>query len=359
MVQALDLVAAAVRAGADPRTAVDFATAQLGLVGSPLAPGAIIGLALDSPATPDPGGNSRDPAGISGVPVGNSTGEPLGGFAGIDVGGMRAGLRNPGESKRAPPGLQFVARAWRLSDAAGVPLADAIDVGVHLLRADRAARSRVDVALAGPRATIRVLTLLPLAGPLLGAALGVSPTAWLDSPIAVASVVSGVALMVIGRWWCARMVAQLGPGSTRPDPLEVAATTDLLALVLRGGCGVVDGLEQVAAVSDDDVAADLASVAAAVRWGMPWARAWAAVGPGWSAVGRALVLADSLGVAPSDPLARAASDQRRDHAHRLEVGTARLGVRIVLPLGLAFLPAFVLLGLVPLVLALAGELWRG
>ena len=411
MVQALDLVAAAVRAGADPRTAVDFATAQLGLVGSPLAPGAIIGLALDSPATPDPGGNSRDPAGISGVPVGNSTGEPLGGFSGIEISddgagmdpekikahAVRRGILTLVEAERMSsrqaidllfrPGFstaekvtsisgrgvgmdvvrshleraggQVDARAWRLSDTAGVPLADAIDVGVHLLRADRAARSRVDVALAGPRATIRVLTFLPLAGPLLGAALGVSPTAWVDSPIAVASVVSGVVLMVIGRWWCARMVAQLGPGSTRLDPLEVAATTDLLALVLRGGCGVVDGLEQVAAVSDDDVAADLASVAAAVRWGMPWARAWAAVGPGWSAVGRALVLADSLGVAPSDPLARAASDQRRDHGHRLEIDTARLGVRIVLPLGLAFLPAFVLLGLVPLVLALAGELWRG
>ena len=354
IVHALDLVAAAVRAGADPQTALDFATAQLGLVGNPLAPSAIVGLALDLPTTLDS---------VSDLPSdssGDSAVDSAGDSTGVDVGGgMRAGLRTPGESKRAPPGMQFVARAWSLSDVAGVPLADAIDVGVHLLRADRAARSRVDVALAGPRATIRVLTLLPLAGPLLGAALGVPPTAWVDSPIAVASVISGVALMVIGRWWCARMVAQLGPGSTRPDPLEVAATTDLLALVLRGGCGVVDGLELVSAVSDDDVAADLASVAAAVRWGMPWARAWAAVGPGWSAVGRALVLADSLGVAPSDPLARAAVDQRRDHAHRLEIGTARLGVRIVLPLGLAFLPAFVLLGLVPLVLALAGELWRG
>ena len=58
-------------------------------------------------------------------------------------------------------------------------------------------------------------------------------------------------------------------------------------------------------------------------------------------------------------MSRAAADQRRDHATGIEIATARLGVRIMLPLGLAFLPAFVLVGLVPLVLALAGELWRG
>jgi hypothetical protein len=220
----------------------------------------------------------------------------------------------------------------------------------------------VDVALAGPRATIRVLTLLPLAGPLLGAALGVLTRrpGW-SSPIAVASVLAGVALMgdravVVrpdGRRCLAAGVDPSRPGGGRRDDRPAGLGP---ARRLRRGRRSRAGLPPC---QDDDVAADLASVAAAVRWGMPWARAWAAVGPGWSAVGRALVLADSLGVAPSDPLARAAVDQRRDHAHRLEIGTARLGVRIVLPLGLAFLPAFVLLGLVPLVLALAGELWRG
>jgi len=37
------------------------------------------------------------------------------------------------------------------------------------------------------------------------------------------------------------------------------------------------------------------------------------------------------------------------------VATATLGIRIVLPLGLAFLPAFVLTTVVPVVLALANQ----
>ena len=40
---------------------------------------------------------------------------------------------------------------------------------------------------------------------------------------------------------------------------------------------------------------------------------------------------------------------------RLEVATATLGVRIVLPLGLLFLPAFLLTTVVPIVLALARQ----
>lgn len=343
-VQALDLVAAAVRAGCDPQTAVNYATARWGPAsGSSVeAEAAGQGLAADASGWHESDGGG--PRGVGGGPGAAPWGGSV--FA-------------PADGKRAPPGLQFVERAWQLSVDAGVPLADAIDVGVELLRADRAARSRLDVALAGPRATIRVLTLLPLAGPLLGAAFGVSVTAWLDSPVAVASLVAGLALMAFGRWWCARLIARVSPKPGGADPLEIAATTELLALVLRGGCGVVDGLERVAAVSGTEVATDLASVAAAVRWGMPWARAWEAVGPGWSVVARAVVLADALGVPPSGPLARAAADQRREHAHGIEIATARLAVRIVLPLGLAFLPAFVLLGLVPLVLALAGELWHG
>jgi tight adherence protein B len=41
---------------------------------------------------------------------------------------------------------------------------------------------------------------------------------------------------------------------------------------------------------------------------------------------------------------------------RVEVETAKLSVRLVLPLGLAFLPAFVLLTVVPVVTAVATSL---
>jgi pilus assembly protein TadC len=61
-------------------------------------------------------------------------------------------------------------------------------------------------------------------------------------------------------------------------------------------------------------------------------------------------------VPPAGLLRDAAADLRRDALAQVEVATARLSVRLVLPLGLAFLPAFVLTTVVPVVLALADGL---
>lgn len=82
-----------------------------------------------------------------------------------------------------------------------------------------------------------------------------------------------------------------------------------------------------------------------------------AVDDAWAPARRAMALADAAGVAPSAALRAAAADLRATQLQEMELAAARLGVTIVLPLGLAFLPAFVLLTVVPLVVALAGEVW--
>jgi tight adherence protein B len=103
--------------------------------------------------------------------------------------------------------LAFVAAAWRLSERTGAPLASAVERAARGLRDVRRRRGRVSAAVAGPRATVTVLTALPLAGPLLGLACGVDPrTLYLGSPLSTVAVVAGAGLAVLGRWWCARMV---------------------------------------------------------------------------------------------------------------------------------------------------------
>ena len=58
------------------------------------------------------------------------------------------------------------------------------------------------------------------------------------------------------------------------------------------------------------------------------------------------------GVAPGGALRAAADAARRErHARAIEAAN-RLGVRLVLPLGLCYLPAFVLVGLVPVLLSM-------
>jgi tight adherence protein B len=76
--------------------------------------------------------------------------------------------------------------------------------------------------------------------------------------------------------------------------------------------------------------------------------------PWVAALAEALLLARESGVAAAPLLTAAAAAQRRRHAAEARVAAARLGVRVVLPTGLCLLPAFVLLAVVPLVLALLG-----
>jgi pilus assembly protein TadC len=136
---------------------------------------------------------------------------------------------------------------------------------------------------------------------------------------------------------------------------EVAGVIELLALTLRGGVGLVEAMEAVATRVGGPLGLHLQTVAAAGRWGVEDAVAWASVPSAWQPAARALRMAATAGVPPADELAGAAYQVRRAEQQRLEVATATLGVRIVLPLGLLFLPAFLLTTVVPIVLALARQ----
>ena len=154
--------------------------------------------------------------------------------------------------------------------------------------------------------------------------------------------------------------SRAGPGTPRslaPTSPQVAVALELLALALSAGAGLAESVEIVAERSPPAVRGDLLTVVSAVRWGWTWAQAWNLVDPCWAGARRAVVLAEAAGVAPGAPLARTAADLRAEHGIRLELAAARLGVRIVLPLGLAYLPAFVVLTVVPLVIALSAAVW--
>lgn len=156
--------------------------------------------------------------------------------------------------------------------------------------------------------------------------------------------------------WSAGAPAEAGPRRAVVPVAEVAGVIDLLALALRGGVGLVEAMEAVAKRVGGPLGLHLQTVAAAGRWGVEDAAAWASIPAAWQPAARALRMAATAGVPPADALVRAAGDVRRAEEHRLEVATATLGVRIVLPLGLLFLPAFILTTVVPIVLALAQQM---
>jgi hypothetical protein len=149
--------------------------------------------------------------------------------------------------------------------------------------------------------------------------------------------------------------AQRAPTRTTVPVAEVAGVIDLLAMTLRSGVGLVEAMEAVASRVGGPLGLHLQTVAVAGRWGVEDAAAWASIPSCWQPAARALRMAATAGVPPADALVHAAEEVRRAEHQRLEVATATLGVRIVLPLGLLFLPAFILTTIVPIVLALAQQ----
>ena len=102
--------------------------------------------------------------------------------------------------------LRLVAAAWSLCETLGSPVAPTVATVAEVVRRRRAVRHRITAALAGPQATMRVLTALPLSGPFVAVLVGVSPSELYADAAGLSSLVAGVTLLVVGRVWAARMV---------------------------------------------------------------------------------------------------------------------------------------------------------
>lgn len=152
-----------------------------------------------------------------------------------------------------------------------------------------------------------------------------------------------------------RRVAELDDASDA----QVSSALALLALAYRSGLPTWDVLEAVAAGLTGRASADLRQVATALRWGAGEPEAWASVGRVWAPAARAIAIAQQAGVPPGAMLLAASDDLRAAELERLEVSAAKVGVRLVAPLGLVLLPAFCLTTVAPLVIALAGGLLTG
>ncbi|WP_277452873.1 type II secretion system F family protein [Janibacter sp. DB-40] len=110
------------------------------------------------------------------------------------------------------PELNALAGAWALSEDLGVALAPSMTTSAQVLRAQVQARRRLDAATSGARATMRMLTLLPLVGTLAGLTFGLAPwEVYGHSVVTMVSAAVGLGLTGVGwlvcRWVLARAVA--------------------------------------------------------------------------------------------------------------------------------------------------------
>ncbi len=142
---------------------------------------------------------------------------------------------------------------------------------------------------------------------------------------------------------------------------ELPLLVDLLAAVMAAGANVPDAVAVVAAALDSSPARRVAAAGTALSLGAAPETAWATLSadPALRPLARALTRAAVSGAPTSDLLAEVAADLRARHRLSATRAARVAGVRAVAPLGLCFLPAFVLLGVVPTVVGLAGAALSG
>jgi pilus assembly protein TadC len=184
-------------------------------------------------------------------------------------------------------------------------------------------------------------------------------------------VLAGLGIGVaIGTWWgwvAGALIAVFAPRllgrlesraeRDRRETLEKqsAEVADLLAACLSSGAPVSTSASAVADALGEPVATSLRGLAASVNLGADPVTAWRAMGdqPGLGPLCHQVARSLESGAPLADALPGLADDLRRTARATAETAARAAGVRAVAPLAVCFLPAFLLVGVVPIVVSLA------
>ncbi|MER5884280.1 type II secretion system F family protein [Streptomyces sp. NPDC001941] len=201
--------------------------------------------------------------------------------------------------------------------------------------------------------------------------------AWLDLPpwvrgwagpvgvgLAGYVLVGGVAGCLVGAgavWGVRRWRRRPRAGAAQAEAIrQLPLAADLLAACVAAGAGPREAAEAVGVSLGGPVGGALARAAAELRLGGEPESAWRGFGelPGAGELARCLIRAGTSGAPAAEPVARVARELRAERERAAEAGAQRAQVLITAPVGLCFLPAFLAMGVAPVVIGLMGVLMR-
>lgn len=145
-------------------------------------------------------------------------------------------------------------------------------------------------------------------------------------------------------------------GSSSSDGLrDTAMMLELLGSMLDAGAGIGRALDLLARCASPPISQSLRPVVAALAIGADWETAWQTPthhAPEVVRLRDALAFAALTGAPSASILYAQAARERREQFRAAETRAAALGVKLVVPLGLCSLPAFICLGIVPVLIAM-------
>lgn len=170
-------------------------------------------------------------------------------------------------------------------------------------------------------------------------------------------VVGVLTVGALDRWLGAlpdRASVAAGRAAQRQLPLAL----ELMAAALSAGAPTGTAVVLAAQGAGPPLSRQLLEVASSLRLGAGADEAWRAArdDPVLQPLGRLAIRSASSGAAMAQACRDLAARQRQCRVADAEAAIKRAGVLAVLPLALCFLPAFVLVGVVPVVVGLLGSL---
>lgn len=224
--------------------------------------------------------------------------------------------------------LRLIDYVWSVATKAGGSMSAVILRLADVMQARREAEREAQLAYASPRATARLVLVLPFIAIVMGELLGMHPLlAIFKSSAGAISVALGLLLLVVGKIWSDRMLKK-----ATPVIQDDAILLDAFVIALSAGMSISSAKKL--AFDEFELASQLSQSEMKIE------------------IDEASQLSVATGASLVE-VVRALADEKRklqnfDRANSL----AKLSVKLMIPLGIAVLPAFVLLSVVPIAISL-------
>ena len=213
---------------------------------------------------------------------------------------------------------------WEVASESGGHLALALDRLTEVFRAQQRHFSELAIAFASPKATANLILILPVVAVIFAELLGLSAIgASLGTVIGAISIGLGLLLLIVARISSLRMLEKAKPREADPG-----AFLDAVAIGLSAGLSPKAAAALARTKSKQQFSYDVPADQLTIFWD-------------------AVKVSEQSGIALNGLLlARADTLRHRLFANNRSI-LAKLSISLVIPLGLAALPAFVFLAVVP------------
>ncbi len=172
-------------------------------------------------------------------------------------------------------------------------------------------------------------------------------------------VLLGIATGVVAYRFLGNLESRTERERARAIVSQMPMVCDLLAATLASGASITSAVLAVSEAVGPPASRTLMGVERAIQLGTPASLAWSAAEaePAFDRIALAFRRSHESGAPIAELLTGVASDERREKRRVIEVAARGAGVRAVMPLAACYLPAFILLGVVPVVASMATSMF--